>query len=356
MKNKFLKTSFIILLLVFQFIVIVNAHPGRTDSNGGHYDRSTGEYHYHDGESAGKNQSSNNETYTYENFVGPTQDYEKFSNNTSNTEKNNVENSLDWVSLILNLFFAFIIILGNYLYFKDKINEKAEKKTQEVLKQTKADLHQKVHNYNKSSCEKNFEYASVHKNIIEEHHEFQEQIKYFSVLLEQLQLLAEDELTKDELKNKFFLSDAVAFSISLILLENKEIDSVRLTQHLISIVLEKEEYECNESELTMLINNRIKDFTKTIENSNYDTIQEFNNSFHEDFIKELRNTPYKRLILDYCNYYALGYVTKKTYSSEDIKSPIEISIHDLYPLKKCVRQTYTALSIIYNSLFVDKRL
>lgn len=29
--------------------VVVFAHPGRTDSSGGHYDRSTGEYHYHHG-------------------------------------------------------------------------------------------------------------------------------------------------------------------------------------------------------------------------------------------------------------------------------------------------------------------
>lgn len=31
---------------------IIVAHPGKTDSNGGHYDRSTGEYHYHHGYSA----------------------------------------------------------------------------------------------------------------------------------------------------------------------------------------------------------------------------------------------------------------------------------------------------------------
>lgn len=29
--------------------VVAIAHPGRTDSNGGHHDRSTGEYHYHHG-------------------------------------------------------------------------------------------------------------------------------------------------------------------------------------------------------------------------------------------------------------------------------------------------------------------
>lgn len=36
---------FIVFISVFS---ISFAHPGRTDSNGGHYDRSTGEYHYHD--------------------------------------------------------------------------------------------------------------------------------------------------------------------------------------------------------------------------------------------------------------------------------------------------------------------
>lgn len=33
-------------------VLCVNAHPGRTDGNGGHTDRSTGEYHYHHGYSA----------------------------------------------------------------------------------------------------------------------------------------------------------------------------------------------------------------------------------------------------------------------------------------------------------------
>lgn len=36
-----------VLILAFSFTVW--AHPGRTDSSGGHYNRSTGEYHYHHG-------------------------------------------------------------------------------------------------------------------------------------------------------------------------------------------------------------------------------------------------------------------------------------------------------------------
>lgn len=45
----------LILVLLFAmslFVVDVFAHPGDTDSNGGHVDRSTGEYHYHHGYSA----------------------------------------------------------------------------------------------------------------------------------------------------------------------------------------------------------------------------------------------------------------------------------------------------------------
>lgn len=56
MKLKFVKgrlnnmKRIVWLFIVFiTFVSISFAHPGRTDSNGGHYDRSTGEYHYHNG-------------------------------------------------------------------------------------------------------------------------------------------------------------------------------------------------------------------------------------------------------------------------------------------------------------------
>ena len=45
------------VLLVIVFTSILFSHSGRTDSNGGHYDRRTGEYHYHNGG------HSNNDTY-----------------------------------------------------------------------------------------------------------------------------------------------------------------------------------------------------------------------------------------------------------------------------------------------------
>lgn len=46
------KICIIISIVFLIFPVITSAHSGRTDSTGGHYDYSTGEYHYHHGYSA----------------------------------------------------------------------------------------------------------------------------------------------------------------------------------------------------------------------------------------------------------------------------------------------------------------
>lgn len=48
MKKKIIAISIITLMITFVPLV-VKAHPGRTDSSGGHWNRSTGEYHYHHG-------------------------------------------------------------------------------------------------------------------------------------------------------------------------------------------------------------------------------------------------------------------------------------------------------------------
>ena len=46
---KRLITILIIPLFIFMLISTVSAHKGRTDAQGGHYNRTTGEYHYHHG-------------------------------------------------------------------------------------------------------------------------------------------------------------------------------------------------------------------------------------------------------------------------------------------------------------------
>lgn len=39
--------SFMLLVAIMSIAAISFAHSGGTDSNGGHYDHSTGQYHYH---------------------------------------------------------------------------------------------------------------------------------------------------------------------------------------------------------------------------------------------------------------------------------------------------------------------
>ena len=71
-KDKTQKALFVIsLLLIISLTCIfkVFAHSGRTDANGGHWDRSTGTYHYHTGEYAGQSSSSSSENEKPQSFA-----------------------------------------------------------------------------------------------------------------------------------------------------------------------------------------------------------------------------------------------------------------------------------------------
>ena len=58
-----------LILLTFTSCMVASAHPGRTDAQGGHYDRSTGEYHFHHGYPA--HQHENGECpYDFDNRTG----------------------------------------------------------------------------------------------------------------------------------------------------------------------------------------------------------------------------------------------------------------------------------------------
>lgn len=76
--KKVFKISLILMSIVIIILgscVAVFAHPGKTDSNGGHFDRSTGEYHYHHGYPAHQHK---NGTCPYD-----------FDNNEKSTESHN---------------------------------------------------------------------------------------------------------------------------------------------------------------------------------------------------------------------------------------------------------------------------
>ena len=64
-------------LLIILFSITTNAHPGRTDANGGHYDHKNGGYHYHNANTYSNNSyySSQNNNYNYK------IDYEKLREN-----------------------------------------------------------------------------------------------------------------------------------------------------------------------------------------------------------------------------------------------------------------------------------
>lgn len=64
-----------IVAIILGSCVVVFAHPGKTDSDGGHYDRSSGEYHYHHGYPAHQH---DNGTCPYD-----------FDNNEKSTESHN---------------------------------------------------------------------------------------------------------------------------------------------------------------------------------------------------------------------------------------------------------------------------
>jgi len=51
-----------VIILILAFPLGVIAHPGRTDSKGGHYDRKTGTYHYHSKPGSSKSATESNST------------------------------------------------------------------------------------------------------------------------------------------------------------------------------------------------------------------------------------------------------------------------------------------------------
>lgn len=59
------KLFLIVTLLISTSLIIVFAHPGSLDANGGHWNRKTGDYHYHSGEHTESNYSSSSNDYDY---------------------------------------------------------------------------------------------------------------------------------------------------------------------------------------------------------------------------------------------------------------------------------------------------
>lgn len=147
--NKCMKIFITVIVCSF-FTSYVYAHPGRLDSNGGHYNRKTGEYHYHDGLGTSSSESLIEENDKYNN-TNSTLKKENINNSVTNntTKKTNTKNENNWLRNIIGIFIGcwWIIIplvLGSIENIKEKItkrkNKEDNKKIESSIKQLNKNL------------------------------------------------------------------------------------------------------------------------------------------------------------------------------------------------------------------------
>lgn len=108
-------TVCLILALCLQLLAIVTtAHPGRTDANGGHYNHSTGGYHYHHGYSAHQHYDMNGDGIKdcpFE-FKDQTNHSNSSNNNyTSDDYKNNDYKTNDNLESLEKLTFGDVLLI-----------------------------------------------------------------------------------------------------------------------------------------------------------------------------------------------------------------------------------------------------
>ena len=99
------------MVLITTICLYAFAHPGRTDSSGGHRNSSTGEYHYHHGYPA--HQHTNGECpYDFDDKTNHSSEntYSKDSTTISNTKK-----SVTFLEVVENIFTMLIISFLSFL-------------------------------------------------------------------------------------------------------------------------------------------------------------------------------------------------------------------------------------------------
>ena len=124
--KKFLSLVITILFIFSLCSFVVFAHSGRTDSNGGHFDSSTGEYHYHHGYPA----------HQHPNGVCPyatkssKSSVSSISSKSSAVSKNNQKDDNSVVALVGVLLFLLFVLLKITIFIKDYLNDKRRKRTE----------------------------------------------------------------------------------------------------------------------------------------------------------------------------------------------------------------------------------
>ncbi|MBQ3202759.1 MAG: YHYH domain-containing protein [Clostridia bacterium] len=103
-----------LLTLLWVCAIVVSAHPGGTDENGGHYDYSTGEYHYHHGYSA------------HDHIDGECVFEDSDSSNTSSrtkSKKDNKDSTPIWAYILIGSLLALFIVPGAVTGIREGIRE-----------------------------------------------------------------------------------------------------------------------------------------------------------------------------------------------------------------------------------------
>lgn len=128
MCQKFLN-KLIIALLLFTLSIETSAHTGGTDSEGGHYNRSTGEYHYHHGFPAHQHEdglcpysSEKDETETSESNNRDISIVNKPESEHANKQqnKNKIKSKIENLLIIIIVFSHPFIIAGIASFLKNK--------------------------------------------------------------------------------------------------------------------------------------------------------------------------------------------------------------------------------------------
>lgn len=115
--------AFSLLLIIISMSVC--SHPGRTDENGGHWNRTTGEYHFHTGEYAGRNHfssspSSSSGTSPSKKIPDPPAKTKKSVKTAEEpVAKNEGLNTFELICIIsVGVLLLFLICLGFHIHFK----------------------------------------------------------------------------------------------------------------------------------------------------------------------------------------------------------------------------------------------
>ena len=130
------KAVFLFILIILLLIPVLSfAHPGRLDSNGGHYDRSTGTYHYHDGlhsSDSGSSEVVRNDLPPVNNVISNSTNKKSQTNSISYPPSNKTEEDGNLGKVVLGA-----LIGGGGVYYLTKKQKEKEQKSnkQEVSTQ-----------------------------------------------------------------------------------------------------------------------------------------------------------------------------------------------------------------------------